>query len=533
MYSGRTSTWLKHWDFILLDLLVYEFSFYVSHFVRNGINFRVYGNMYFNVALVMGLSIIAITFFMEAYSGILRRDHFSEFKKVLLQVMLVIGFMSVYIYFSGYGPAFSRLVFVFVGVLTIPLDYILRTALKLHLRKYNNHPKRAMLLLTSSDIAEKVAARMLNNLYNEYEIKGVILIDTDKYANAYAARKIVSDGIGGAVVEGSGIKPEDVDNSVVLSGTNIEIPVTDGTEQEMIERNADNICGIPVVCTFNDIFNFMQNRWVDEVFIHVSKQYDVPEGFFDGCLEMGITTHLNLSSVEELGHNLAVEKIGGHVVLTNTIRVASTKQIFVKRVMDIFGSFIGLILCSFFVVIIGPIIFIQSPGPIFFSQERVGKNGKRFRIYKFRSMYMDAEARKQSLMEKNKMQGLMFKMDNDPRIIGSGPDGTKHGIGWFIRKTSIDEFPQFWNVMKGDMSLVGTRPPTVDEWKQYEAHHRARLAVKPGITGLWQISGRSDITDFEEVVALDLQYMKNWSIGSDIEILFKTVSAVLQMKGSE
>ncbi|MDO4804402.1 MAG: sugar transferase [Lachnospiraceae bacterium] len=533
MYSGRTSTWLKHWDFILLDLIVYEFSFYVSHFIRNGIKFRAYGNMYFNVGLVMGLSMIAISFFMEAYSGILRRDHFSELKKVFAQVMLVIGFMSIYIYFSGYGPAFSKFVFVFVAVLTIPLDFILRTALKLYLRKNNKHPKRAMLLVTSSDIAERVATKMMNNLYNEYEVKGVILVDTDKYANAYAARKIVAEGIGGAVVEGTGIKAEDVDNNVVLSGTNIEIPMMDGTEQDLLENDADNICGIPVVCTFTDIFNFMQNRWVDEVFVYVSNRYEVPEDFFDGCLEMGITTHLNLSSVEELSRNLAVEKIGGYVVLTNTIQVASTKQIVAKRTMDFLGSLVGLVFCLFFGILVGPLIFIKSPGPIIFSQERVGKNGKRFRLYKFRSMYLDAEARKEALMDQNKMQGHMFKVDNDPRIIGSGPDGTKHGIGWFIRKTSIDEFPQFWNVLKGDMSLVGTRPPTVDEWKQYEAHHRARLAVKPGITGLWQISGRSDITDFEEVVALDLQYMKNWSIGTDIEILWKTVLAVLQMKGSE
>ena len=199
--------------------------------------------------------------------------------------------------------------------------------------------------------------------------------------------------------------------------------------------------------------------------------------------------------------------------------------------MDIAGSVVGLILCAIFTVTIGPIIYIMDPGPIFFSQERVGKNGKRFRLYKFRSMYMDAEERKADLMEQNQMQGLMFKMKDDPRIIGSGPDGTKHGIGWFIRKSSIDEFPQFWNVLKGDMSLVGTRPPTVDEWKQYEAHHRARLAVKPGITGLWQISGRSEITDFEEVVALDLQYMKEWSIGNDIVILWKTIVTVIQMKG--
>lgn len=533
MYSGKQSTWLKHWDFILLDLIVYEMSFFLSHFIRNGTRFHIYGNMYFTVALVVGLFNIAIAFFLESYSGILRRDGYAELKNVITQALMVVAFMGIYIYFSGYGRAFSRLVFLWFVIITIPVDFLLRSLLKKYLREHNTHAKRAMLILTSSDIAKNVITRIKNNLYNEYEIKGVILIDTDEYANTHAARKIVEEGIGGAVKDGAGIRAEDVDNNVVLSGTHKEIPVTDGTENEMLTGLSDKICGIPVVCTFNDIFDFMQNRWVDEVFINVSKQYDVPEDFNDNCLEMGITTHLNLSTVEKLSQNLAVEKIGGYVVLTNTIKVASTKEVFMKRVMDILGAIVGLVFCFFFVITIGPIIFISSPGPIFFSQVRIGKNGKRFKLYKFRSMYMDAEKRKKELMEKNEMQGLMFKMKDDPRIIGSGPDGTRHGIGWFIRKTSIDEFPQFWNVMKGDMSLVGTRPPTEDEWKQYEAHHRARLAVKPGITGLWQISGRSDIKDFEEVVALDLQYMKEWSIGRDIEILWKTVVAVLTMRGSE
>ena len=136
-------------------------------------------------------------------------------------------------------------------------------------------------------------------------------------------------------------------------------------------------------------------------------------------------------------------------------------------------------------------------------------------------------------MEKNQMKGVMFKMDDDPRIIGSGPDGTRHGIGWFIRKTSIDEFPQFWNILKGEMSLVGTRPPTIDEWEKYEYHHRGRMAVKPGLTGMWQVSGRSDITDFEEVVHLDTEYIRNWSIRLDIKILLKTVAVVVKGQGSK
>ena len=157
-------------------------------------------------------------------------------------------------------------------------------------------------------------------------------------------------------------------------------------------------------------------------------------------------------------------------------------------------------------------------------------------MYKFRSMYLDAEARKAELMAQNRVGGgLMFKLDFDPRIIGSRklPDGTvKKGIGNFIRDWSLDEFPQFWNVLKGDLSLVGTRPPTVDEWDKYELHHRARLATKPGITGMWQVSGRSKITDFEQVVALDKKYIQEWSMGLDLRILLQTVLVVLRREGS-
>ena len=151
-------------------------------------------------------------------------------------------------------------------------------------------------------------------------------------------------------------------------------------------------------------------------------------------------------------------------------------------------------------------------------------------------MYMDAEARKQELMSQNQMgDGRMFKMDFDPRVIGNKvlPDGAKKtGIGNFIRETSIDEFPQFFNVLKGDMSIVGTRPPLPGEVSQYELHHRARLAIKPGITGMWQVSGRSSITDFEEIVNLDTRYIREWSLWLDIKILLRTVYAVLGKKGA-
>ena len=204
--------------------------------------------------------------------------------------------------------------------------------------------------------------------------------------------------------------------------------------------------------------------------------------------------------------------------------------------MDIFGGVLGSLIALLIMLIVGPIIKSKSPGPIIYKQERIGQNGKRFKLYKIRSMYMDADERKKEFLAQNRVSdGMMFKLDFDPRIIGNEvlPDGTKKtGIGEFIRKYSLDEFPQFWNVLKGDMSIVGTRPPTVDEWEKYKYHHRARLAFRPGVTGMWQVSGRSNITDFEEVVRLDTEYIEHWSIGLDCRIILKTVKDMFSGKGA-
>lgn len=197
---------------------------------------------------------------------------------------------------------------------------------------------------------------------------------------------------------------------------------------------------------------------------------------------------------------------------------------FVKRAFDILISLLVFALLWWVFLWIAIAIKLDSPGPVFFAQERVGKDGKTFKMYKFRSMYQDAEQRKAELMAQNKMNGLMFKIDNDPRITP---------IGGFLRRSSIDELPQFYNVLRGDMSLVGTRPPTLDEYKRYNRKHIARLAMKPGITGLWQVSGRSNIVDFDQVVALDLKYIREWSVNEDIRILLKTVKVVLTGEGSE
>ena len=214
----------------------------------------------------------------------------------------------------------------------------------------------------------------------------------------------------------------------------------------------------------------------------------------------------------------------------------SARQYAEKRILDIFGAVVGCILTGILYLFLAPKIKKESPGPVFFTQTRIGKNGKPFKLYKFRSMYLDAEERKKDLMEQNRIgNGLMFKMEFDPRVIGNKIDANgnkKTGIGEFIRKYSLDEFPQFYNVLKGDMSLVGTRPPTKEEFELYESRHRARLAIKPGITGMWQVNGRSNVLDFEEVVKLDTSYISEWSIGLDIKILVKTVLVVLKKEGS-
>ena len=194
-----------------------------------------------------------------------------------------------------------------------------------------------------------------------------------------------------------------------------------------------------------------------------------------------------------------------------------------KRLLDLVGALVGCVFLGILTVIVGPMIKLESPGPIFFAQKRVGRNGRIFKMYKFRSMYADAEERKKELMAQNEMNGLMFKMENDPRI-------TKTGA--FLRKTSLDEFPQFINILKGDMSLVGTRPPTLDEFAQYSPYHKKRLSFRPGLTGIWQVSGRSDITDFEEIVKLDVEYIDNWSFWLDIKILLKTFLEVFTQKGA-
>jgi lipopolysaccharide/colanic/teichoic acid biosynthesis glycosyltransferase len=218
--------------------------------------------------------------------------------------------------------------------------------------------------------------------------------------------------------------------------------------------------------------------------------------------------------------NLANQDVG-YIEKQNTIVNDGRVYLTLKRLVDIFGSLCGIILLGFLFMIVAVLIKVEDPnGTVFFSQKRVGLNGREFKMYKFRSMVSNAEEKLAELLKYNEISGAMFKMKDDPRI-------TK--VGKFIRKTSIDELPQLFNVLKGDMSLVGPRPPLPREVAEYSSYDKQRLLVTPGCTGLWQVSGRNSV-GFEEMVELDLQYIKRRSFFYDIKIIFKTVLVLFGSK---
>ena len=296
------------------------------------------------------------------------------------------------------------------------------------------------------------------------------------------------------------------------------------------------LAGVKVTANYDNYMDWLRQAALDEIYVDIPM--DSGESFIPVLEEMesmGLTVHFRLLLLDRIEERCCGETssvrfsrmlgrcAGGNIVTMGTLELKLRDRV-LKRAMDIVGGLAGCLISIPIIAITAIPLKLESPGPLIFKQKRVGLNGRVFYIHKLRSMYMDAEERKKSLMAQNEMNGLMFKMQDDPRI-------TK--VGKFIRKTSIDELPQFFDVLRGDMSLVGTRPPTLDEYRQYESHHKRRLSMKPGITGLWQVSGRSDIEDFEEVVRLDVKYIDNWSLWGDIKILFKTVYVVFAGRGAK
>ncbi|MHB9781935.1 sugar transferase [Streptococcus sp. 10F2] len=265
-----------------------------------------------------------------------------------------------------------------------------------------------------------------------------------------------------------------------------------------------------------NLLEFALRATVDEVLIYLPEEVPEVTSWIQAFETMGMTVHVAIPGYTYLDGLKREVSVAGIPVTTYAPTFHKTSHLILKRLIDIAGALVGLFICGLVGLVLYPLIR-RDGGPGIFAQDRVGRNGRIFKFYKYRSMYMDAEERKKELMAHNTMEGGMFKMDNDPRITP---------IGQFIRKTSLDELPQFYNVLRGDMSLVGTRPPTKQEFLDYKPAHKRRLSFKPGITGLWQVSGRSEITNFEDVVALDVEYIQDWTILDDIKILLKTFKVV-------
>lgn len=420
------------------------------------------------VALAIGLLYQMVT---DENRHFFRRTYFEEFVCVARQTFVVVAGLVIVLFLGGGIKVYSRLIFVIFAFLDFQLEYAFRILFKKYMldsfRVSNGSAK--MLVITNSAMAGDVIYRLMNESTFEYEVVGAVVYDKN--------------------------------------------------------RNEITVDGVEVVADRSNLYETVVQMRVDEVFICLPNENlleirDMVQRFE----EMGLTCHVNVDLFSRHCQNNMVQKIANFSVISYEKASLDARKLVVKRMVDIIGSLVGCILTILITPFVAAAIKLESPGPVFFSQTRIGKNGRRFKIYKFRSMYIDAEERKKALMAQNEMNGLMFKMEHDPRI-------TK--VGNFIRKTSIDETPQFFNILMGDMSLIGTRPPTVDEFEQYSGYYRRRLSITPGLTGMWQVSGRSEIQDFDEIVKLDLSYIDNWSLVLDLKILFMTFYTVLARKGSK
>ncbi len=470
MYTGARRGWLRYIEFMIADLFCIELAFILGFVLRHGM-LNPFGTLIYSrmgIALLMGQIIVG--FLNESYRNIFQRGYLGELKAVFLHSTYCLTFIFIYMFVMQMTGSYSRIVLVSTWFYSIVFIYMERICCKKLMDRWmiRHGEIRSVMLISQKSTVKNCLEVLEAHRYVAYKITSIVLIGKDAVGK--------------------------------------------------------EIKGIPVVATEHNITEYLKNNIVDEAFLNLYEDTDLIEDLTGQFLEAGVTVHRVLAKLTETSiKERVVENFGGFVVVSTSLKLATPQQVLVKRIIDFFGSLFGLLIMVIAFVIFAPIIFIQSPGSVFFSQIRVGKGGRRFKVYKFRTMYKDAEERKKDLMSQNEMQGLMFKIKDDPRIIP---------IGRFMRKMSIDELPQMWNILKGDMSLVGTRPPTIDEWSQYKLKDLKRLSIKPGLTGLWQVSGRSGITDFEEVVALDTKYITEWSIGLDIKIMLKTVQVVILQKGS-
>jgi len=475
MYSKKPTGIYKYIGFVLLDILALFLSVLIVSLVLKKVPQR-------EVLIAYPLAELLVIMFGRNYVDIYHRGYGREITEVIKHTGAVTLTIVAMMYALKIGHHQSRLQIGFIFVADIIITYLFRTLRKKHTKRSGTNEDSVLVVSTEKRIDEVLTGLMNEEAEQHFNITGICIIDAD--------------------------------------------------------RTGEKIKDVPVIAAKDTLLSYVCRNWVDEVFFDLGESYIRPdEGLHESLLSMGIATHVKLfSDNEKRGWDRQIETFGPYTFITRVSKMIDPGQLIAKRLLDIAGGIAGTIITGILFIFLAPIIFISSPGPVIFRQERIGKNGRHFQMYKFRSMVLNADELKARYMaQNNRNDDMMFKLDWDPRIIGNKilPDGTKKtGIGAFIRNTSLDEFPQFINVLKGDMSLVGTRPPTLDEWEKYGLEHRMRMSIRPGITGLWQISGRSDIKDFDEVVNLDSEYIAKWSFWGDVRIILLTIPAVLKGEGS-
>jgi len=466
---------LETYSLILLDMLTVVLSFYLATSIRERLDLSHwgFGEKGYLVCVLVTLASILYGVFLDYNREFFIRGYFVELVAII-KYETALALMFGAIVFLVQAKEFSRIVFVLFVIFDFILTYIFHISFKrVVLRTFKKSGMCDKVMIVSDSGSVEGLLEQIDEAKDwNYDITSIALFNFDK-------------------------KPE-----------------------KDLEYN-----GIPVVAGREDLVDIATLLPLDAVFISVqSTDYKVIRSIIEQFELMGITCHYNVERKELNLEGKTAGNFAGYTVMSFSLNNRDYRRVFIKKIIDLFGAVIGLIFTAIITPFIAICIKLESKGPVFFAQERVGKNGRVFKLYKFRSMYMDAEERKAELMKENEMKGLMFKLEDDPRVTR---------IGKFLRKTSIDEFPQFYNVLRGDMSLVGTRPPTVGEFEEYSAYYKRRLSVTPGITGLWQVSGRSEINDFDEVVKLDIYYIEHWSLLLDLKILLQTVIVVLFHKGAK
>ncbi len=462
---------------LLSNIIALIISYFVAYHTRFGRNWTVYTrrNLY-TIALLLIVSFLVVFLIYPQRKPTQRLGILGHLQIALLYNILMAMLFITLMYVVHLPIVVSRLFIGYFFLVNFVLMFAIMQLFAWLENKYNSRHRKKTVIFANEDNALQVVHNFLESASREYEISGIVVISGEE-------RKLYK------------ICKNEKKHTYIKENEEMDV-------KTFLKRDVIDLAIIALPMSSAGKIRKLVRRME----------------------KLGIDAMLTLDSFAINEGESCLEQLGDMQVIRYAPRIFTDKELLQKRVLDIIGGIVGCIFCIIIGIFVAPAIFIEDPGPVIFKQKRVGKNGRYFMMYKFRSMYQDAEERKKELMKENEMDGLMFKMKDDPRI-------TK--VGKFIRKTSLDEFPQFFNVLFGSMSLVGTRPPTVDEYQQYSSHHKRRLSLKPGITGLWQVSGRSDITDFEEVVRLDLQYIDHWSMKNDIKILLKTVGAVFTGKGSE